>query len=540
MSEYGDEWYLFHHTPPIGIGTTPVLYLLSPAGDLRQVGLHDIAGFEAPLVTHSFNLLVDWFRQGSIPLPRKIVELELAKKLIVGRPKSDFKKGPLPWDMSEIVAPLLPKKYDESKMRQALLTHLTMPVTGDRGDSEWMETIARLLPVVWVQLKRDLIRFGEQERFVKIEAPVHNAMLASQSYGIRLDPERRAQFLRQLEKKYLSSCHYLAITHRINVDKALHDPIYLRNCLSLKGPEEFGFLASEEIIEIFKETDPICTLFENVLSAKRNERILQRAFSIDTAFCYPVFDTMGTVTGRIHAIDPQLQHIKKEYRSIIKPRDGTSHLYVDYSQFEPNIMASLSGDSNLLKACRDVDIYSELALSIFKDSAARDSAKIVFLAYSYGMDKAGLAKLISSTTGDLLSAVTLLEADLFTTFEGVELWKESLYDTLYSQGRIGTAFGNYRYRGKEGPLDDNERRWSASQAVQGTGALILKLLILKLVRSLPTAKLLLPMHDALLIEVPTRDIKEVKQEVVALCASSFTDICPDSQPRVAFKRFAPE
>ncbi|MHB8066402.1 MAG: DNA polymerase, partial [Desulfobaccales bacterium] len=416
MSEYLQCWYLFHSTPPIEVGFSPLLLLRSPLGDLREVKLTDIAGFKSPLVTHSFTLLIDWFRRYSLPLPANVVEIELAKKLIVGRPKSDFKKGSLPWDMSEIIAPYLPEEYNQPKMRQALSTHLTRPSTEAFSNLKWMEIAAGLLPQIWEDLKKNLIRIGEAERFFSIEVPVYNVMLISQLEGVRVAPDKRDALLCQVEMDYLSSHHSLAITQRIDVPRALNDVLYLAEHLGIGSIEKSEFYSPQEIISQFKTSDQICSLLHTILSARRNKGILLKTFSIDSEFCYPVFDTLGTVTGRILAVDPQLQHLKKEYRSLLVPRDAKSLLYFDYSQFEPNIMGSLSCDSTLLKLCCKGDLYSELALRIFGEIGERDDAKILFLAYSYGMGKTGLAKLTSKMVASIDTVSQILEDNFFNAF----------------------------------------------------------------------------------------------------------------------------
>lgn len=538
MSEYMKYWYLLHNTPPIEVGFTPLLLLISPIGDIKEINLADIAGFNAPLVTHSFPLLIDWFRRESIPLPTNVIEIELAKKLIIGRPKSDFKKGSWPWDMSEIMANYLPKEYNELKLRQALSTHLSRPSTESFSNRKWMEIAAGILPQIWEDLRRDLIKLGEAERFFSIEVPVYNLMLVSQLEGIRVAPDERDALLNRVENDYISAHHSLAITHRIDVLRALSDVEYLLEYLDLGIIDKSYYSSPEEIISDFKISNPICALLHSVLSAKRHKGILLKTFSLDSEFCYPIFDTMGTVTGRILAIDPQLQYLKKEYRSLLIPRDSNSHLYIDYSQFEPNIMGSLSCDPTLLGFCSNGDLYSELAHQIFGEISARDEAKIIFLAYSYGMGKKGLEKLASRIKGNVHELSQIIENNIFKAFNEIESWKKQLYKILLNNGRIGTVLGNYRYRPNEGPLDSKENRWAVSQVVQGTGALILKKVIQKLSQLIPAANILLPMHDALLIEVPSGDKAEISKEIETVFLDTFIETCPGTNPRVSIEPFA--
>lgn len=537
MSDHRQEWHLFHYTPPVDMGTEPVLLLTSPAGETHEVVLSDLAAFRHPLITHSFSLLVDWFRRSSLALPLNIIEIELAKKLLVGRRKSDFAGQLPPWDMSAIMLPYLPTEYENSEVKRALSTHLAKPTTGNLGDFRWMATASSVLSRVWSDLERDLTSAGEYERLISVEIPAYHVMLGAQLAGIRVDATNRDALLSKVESQYVAAHHSLAITHNVHVERALHDGDYLATCLDLVSVQD---MAPADIIDSLKESETVCAQLHDMVSAKRNRTILLRTFSLDEDVCYPVFDTMGTVTGRILAIDPHLQYLKKEYRTVLVPRPGTRHVYIDYSQFEPNIMASMSSDPILLDLCKTRDVYAELALRLFGSQTVRGKAKTLSLSYCYGMPRRGLMELAAKVTGgDMSSASRLLDDRFYGLFAGVQRWKESLHEQLRTAGRIGTVFGNYRNRSQEGPLDAREERWSVSQVVQGTGALILKRLINRISSLLPEAKLLLPMHDALLIEIPSSGATAMIDQMVAAFIEAFNEMCPGLMPRVTVGPFAP-
>jgi DNA polymerase I-like protein with 3'-5' exonuclease and polymerase domains len=517
------------------MGPEPVLHLTSPAGETHEVVLSDLAAFRHPLITHSFSLLVDWFRRSSLALPLNVIEIELAKKLLVGRPKSDFLGQSPPWDMSAIMLPYLPTAYDNSEIKRALSTHLAKPATGNLGDFRWMATASGVLSRVWSDLERDLTSAGEYERLISVEIPAYHVMSGTQLAGIRVDTANRDAFLSKVESQYVAAHHSLAITHNVHVERALHDGAYLAKCLDLFSVQN---MAPDDIINNLKESEPVCALLHEMQSAKRNRTILLRTFSLEEDVCYPVFDTMGTVTGRILAIDPHLQYLKKAYRAVLAPRSGTRHVYIDYCQFEPNIMASMSSDPILLDLCQTRDVYAELALRLFGGEAVRGKAKTIFLSYSYGMPRRGLMELVAKVTGgDMSIASRLLDDRFYGLFAGVQRWKESLHEQLRTDGRISTAFGNYRNRSHKGPLNAREERWSVSQVVQGTGALILKRLITRISLLLPEAKILLPMHDALLIEIPSSGARAMIDQMVAAFIEEFNEMCPGLGPRVTVEPF---
>src|SRR6185503_4143200 len=90
MTDDAATTFLFHHTPPLGIEMSPILLSSSQTGNVEVIDFERLSKTKTPVVTHSFGLLVEWFRNKSLPLPQIVIDLEIAKKLIVGRPKSDY------------------------------------------------------------------------------------------------------------------------------------------------------------------------------------------------------------------------------------------------------------------------------------------------------------------------------------------------------------------------------------------------------------------------------------------------------------------
>jgi DNA polymerase I-like protein with 3'-5' exonuclease and polymerase domains len=157
------------------------------------------------------------------------------------------------------------------------------------------------------------------------------------------------------------------------------------------------------------------------------------------------------------------------------------------------------------------------------------------------MGRKGLEALVSKTTGaDSNSAASLLDERFYGLFVGIQRWKEFLHEQLFATGRIGTAFGNFRNRIRKGRLNVREERWSVSQVVQGTGSLILKRLICKISTLFPEVQMLLPMHDALLIEIPVSGTKQIREKIVAEFIAAFSETCPGLEPRVTVGPFAPQ
>lgn len=528
--------YLLHYTPPPEFGEKPVLLLASNGRKVERISLEYLSQIDHRLVTHSFGLLVDWFRNRSLPLPAKVVDLEVAKKLLVGRPKSDFGLE-RPWDMPSLLLKYIPSRYDQKQIRATLLTHLGKPAISDFSNLRWMTAIAAKLPELWKETCTELNEKGEILRFDDVEVPAYNSMLQAQYRGITIDQLQRDKFLESNEDDFLAAHHQLTIREKIDVDRALKDTEYLSNCLPypLQPSEKLADLA--QVLKVRKDSDRICGLLHKVSSARRNKSILLRTIGGNGGCSYPLYDTMGTVTGRILTIDPQLQRLSKKYRGVIKARTGYKAVYVDFSQFEPNIMSSISKDPQLVALCNQGDLYEQLAIRICGTTEHRKVTKLMFLAYSYGKQVSGLSEFLVGIIGSKEEADSIIQTHFLPLFAGIETWKSKIAKNLLQTGKIGTLLGNYRYRTRAGDLETKEQRWAVSQVVQGTGSLILKKLIIMLTRTLPEAFVLLPMHDALLMEIPEDRSTEVINELLSCCRKTFSEVCPLVLPVVCEKAF---
>jgi DNA polymerase-1 len=537
MTSVSNNVFLFHYTPPTDFGVEPTLLVADGSGKVERWSLDQLAACPNPIVTHSFSLLVDWFRQRGLRLPKAVIDLEVAAKLLTGRPKSDFDVE-RPWDMPSVLRSLIPSNREERLLRATMATHLAKPAFSEFGNLRWMMAIAKGLPALWEATVERLKTKGEYERFLDYEVTAYNAMLSTQYRGIELDETIRDRFLNEIEKEYRHAHFTLAISKKIDVERALGDAEYLLTVLGLPNRNADDFPEVQDLIAAREDFDDTCRLLGEVLSARRNKGILLRSFGAEQGVCFPFFDTMGTVTGRILTVDPQLQHLAKKYRGIIRPRSGHRLGYVDYSQFEPNIMASICSDPQLLALCKEGDLYEKLSTELFGSKEHRKVCKLMFLAYSYGKQISTLSDFVCGLLPSKRAADSAIKAKFTPLFSGVERWKTTVQATLKKEGKVGTLLGNYRYRTKDGDLDPREKRWAISQVVQGTGSLILKRLISRVATELPHVAVLLPMHDALLVEVPEEGADDSLSALVELCRSTFVDLCPALEPSISEKPFS--
>jgi len=234
------------------------------------------------------------------------------------------------------------------------------------------------------------------------------------------------------------------------------------------------------------------------------------------------------VTGRLASNDPNLQNIPirsaegRRIREAFIAPPGSRIVSADYSQIELRIMAHLSGDAGLLKAfANNEDIHRATAAEIFMVAPAdvsneqRRYAKVINFGLIYGMSAFGLAKQL----GVERSAANAYIERYFTRYPGVKNYMDSTREQARQQGYVETVFGRRLWL-PEINSSNGQRRQGAERAainapMQGTAADLIKLAMIKVQHWLETEKLrsrlIMQVHDELVLEVPQAELHLVKE-----------------------------
>jgi len=249
------------------------------------------------------------------------------------------------------------------------------------------------------------------------------------------------------------------------------------------------------------------------------------------------FNQAGSSTGRISSSNPNLQNIPirteigREVRRAVIAEEGNVLLSVDYSQVELRIMAHMADEPYLQKAFMEgQDIHRATGALIFDttvdaiSSDQRSFAKRINFGLLYGMGAFRLAR---------DSELTLAEANLFikTYFERlpkVKQYMENMKTKLHQEGFTETLLGRRRYYGDiKGSAQQRAaaERIAINMPIQGTAADIMKLAMIQLHRRLNQegflARMLLQVHDELVLEVPSAEATDVAQVVVEVMQTAY-------------------
>jgi len=255
---------------------------------------------------------------------------------------------------------------------------------------------------------------------------------------------------------------------------------------------------------------------------------------------HATFKQTDTTTGRISSEAPNLQNVPvrtsdgREIRSAFIADVGSGLLTADYSQIELRVLAHLAEDPGLIDAFeRGADVHTATAATVFHvpedsvDDAQRRFAKVVNYGLAYGMEAYGLGQRLDIPTGD---AAKILDA-YFEGFPNVKTYMAETVREAKERGYTTTIFG--RRRQITELASDNFRirqmgeRMAQNAPVQGSAADVFKLAMIQLDRALEEAgcgaRVLLTVHDELVLEVPERE-RELTESIVREVMENVTEL----------------
>lgn len=372
------------------------------------------------------------------------------------------------------------------------------------------ETVKDFLEHVAAAYTELLERDSEEKlRFEGIEVAVNKVIYSRQILGINIDVDLAKSRCARLEKEIYDLKNQLQFDFNIfQPDNELEQIHYLRS-------KKVNIIESTfYTFETRRKNDRGSNLFYELIRSKQDLDSLLYILSRwgGEQVCYPKFLGFGTITSRIILKQPSLQTLRRENRDIIIPSPGFRFLYIDYSQFEAGILASLSGDERLISIYNNDDIYGDFAAKILMNKGLRSEAKIFFYRYMYGDDS--------------LNKVT---RSYFDAFPKVKNFKTALENEMRDVGRVGSVKGNFRKSQGE------DWSWALSHRIQSTASLIYKLAVAKVANEIKIAEFLIPMHDATLYQIPFHTYDGAKEKIEAIYKHAFKTICPQIDPKVTCK-----
>ena len=337
----------------------------------------------------------------------------------------------------------------------------------------------------------------------------------------------------------------------LNSPKQLGEMLFDRMGLPAPKKTSRGYSTSAEVLEHLAEDYPICAkILEYRKYQKLESTYIESLLVMRDANgrIHTRFDQVATATGRISSAEPNLQNIPvrtelgREIRRAFVAKPGCVLVDADYSQIELRVLAHISGDETMCEAFREgQDIHARTAAEVYGvplDSvtgAMRSASKAVNFGIVYGISDFTLAKNISVSRAE---AKAFIER-YFERYPGVKRYMDGAVAEGREKGYVTTMMGRRRYLPELTSSNYNLRafgeRCAMNSPIQGTAADIIKLAMVAVAKALKEqglqAKLILQVHDELIIEAPENEVESVQallrdcmENVVTLKVPLRTDI----------------
>jgi DNA polymerase-1 len=381
-----------------------------------------------------------------------------------------------------------------------------------------------------------------QTLYTDIEQPLVPVLKAIEAYGVLVDAKQLAKQSQELGKKLvkLEKEAYKLAGHDFNLGspKQLQHILFEELGIPVirKTPKGQPSTAEDVLQELAEEHDLPRVILENrslsklksTYTDKLPQQISPRDGRIHTSYHQAV-----TATGRLSSSSPNLQNIpirteegRRIRQAFIAPK-GCSLIAADYSQIELRIMAHISGDKGLVKAfAEDRDIHRATAAEVFDtklDEVTNDqrrSAKAINFGLIYGMSAFGLAKQLNIPRYEAQDYVDLY----FERYPGVAEYMDKTREQAKQDGYVKTVFGRRLYLPEINARQAQRRQYAERSAInapmQGTAADIIKRAMLTVDGWLKAqdsaARVIMQVHDELVLEAPTDEAADIAAEVAKL------------------------
>ena len=384
--------------------------------------------------------------------------------------------------------------------------------------------------------KEKLQEIGAYELFNEIEMPIVTVLSSMQYEGMYVDKDALKDFgneLRvQIENLTKEIYDLAGEEFNINSHQQLGNILFEKLNLPSKKKTKTGYSTDVDVLEKIKFAHPIVSkVLEYRTLTKLNSTYVEGLLPYineKTNRIHSYFHQTITATGRISSTEPNLQNIPtraelgKNIRKAFKPKEGYVYIDADYSQIELRVLAHISQDENMLEAFRNgEDIHKQAASKVLGipieevTKEQRSSAKAVNFGIVYGISDFGLANQLGVSNKQAKEYI----AQYLEKYNGIKHFMDDIVESAKAKGYVETLFHRRRYIPELQSSNYMVRQFGTRVAmntpIQGTAADIMKIAMKNVYKQLKeskiNAKIILQVHDELLLEVSKEDKEKAKE-----------------------------
>ena len=392
-----------------------------------------------------------------------------------------------------------------------------------------------LIQKLYEKTTEELEKLEETDLFNNIEMPLVEVLSEMQYEGIQIDKDELEEFgvtLKQNIEELTQEIYTLSGTEfNINSPKQLGEVLFEKLELPVIKKTKTGYSTDVDVLEKLKKEHPV---IEKILEYRSLTKLnstyvegLKPYINPVTGRIHSYFHQTITATGRISSTEPNLQNIPtrielgKQLRRAFKPKEGYLFIDADYSQIELRVLAHISNDEHMIEAFNNnEDIHKQAAASVFKvpinevTKEQRTHAKAVNFGIVYGISDFGLGEQIGVSRKKAKEYID----QYLEKYSGIKQFMSDIVEEAKEKGYVETLFKRRRYIPELKSKNFNIRQFGARAAmntpIQGTAADIMKIAMIDVFNKLKErklkSKLILQIHDELLIETKEDEKEEVK------------------------------
>ena len=406
-------------------------------------------------------------------------------------------------------------------------------------------------------LEEELEKQGEEELYRQIELPLCTVLYRMECRGIAIDRHQLAQFGKMLETR-IADCESLIYgfaegPFNIQSPKQLGVLLFEKLGLPASKKTKTGYSTNADVLEKLKDKHPIIPAIMDYRMLTKLKGTyadgLMKVIGPDGRI-HTTFQNLVTATGRLSSTDPNLQNIPvrtdlgAEIRKMFVPKPGCVLVDADYSQIELRVLAHIADDKTMQRAfCDGLDIHTATASQVFGVPAdqvtplQRRHAKAVNFGIVYGISEFSLAEDIGVSRYEARDYIDSYLAN----YHGVRDYMKKVVEDAKERGYTETLYGRRRYipelKSSNFNVRQSAERIALNTPIQGTAADLIKLAMIRVDRALresfPEAKLLLQVHDELIVECP----EDRAPQVAALVSREMENVAQLKVPLTAEAKF---
>ena len=391
----------------------------------------------------------------------------------------------------------------------------------ERGMPECPASMLALESVITGELREK----GLWKLYEEVELPLTRVLYDMEREGFAVDRD----MLRELSDRFAARIDemegeiYSLAGERFNIlsTKQLGVILFEKLGLPPQKKTKSGYSTDAEVLEALEDKHPIVKLVleYRFLSKLKSTFVDGLLALLKNGRVYTSFNQNITATGRISSTEPNLQNIPvrtelgREIRKAFVASPGRILVGADYSQIELRVLAHISGDKTMRQAfVNNIDIHTLTASEIFDlpenmiTEEMRSRAKTVNFGIVYGIGEFSLAKDLKISRKEAKRYID----NYLATYSGVDEYMKKIVEEGEERGYVETLFGRRRYipelssRNKQ--IQAFGRRVCRNTPIQGTAADLIKIAMIRVYDTLkkqyPEAKLVLQVHDELILECP--------------------------------------